>query len=241
MDLSRLDLSGKTVLEIGSGRGDTTRLLVRRLEGQRDAQLIVTDISDKFFQSLREEFATRRVPIRLIRTDACELTGVSAESVDYVVCNYVLCAVNAQPGKLRCALERMRQVLQSGGQLFIEEEFPINIAHNPVQQVWADKWRILKSATFLAGRLPYDEIDPTSLQDLCHAVGFRDIRYTTHAELYSHVDTLGFFVQRLNGLLPDLPNDDLRAGFSALAAQLRDRFKQVGGMEVPYYRLTATR
>jgi ubiquinone/menaquinone biosynthesis C-methylase UbiE len=42
-------LAGKAVLEIGSGRGDTTRELVALLSGQAGAKLIVTDISDTFF------------------------------------------------------------------------------------------------------------------------------------------------------------------------------------------------
>jgi phospholipid N-methyltransferase len=54
-------LANKVVLEVGSGRGDTTRKLVDLLLGQVGAQLIITDVSDRFFQQLRDEFQGRDV------------------------------------------------------------------------------------------------------------------------------------------------------------------------------------
>jgi 16S rRNA A1518/A1519 N6-dimethyltransferase RsmA/KsgA/DIM1 with predicted DNA glycosylase/AP lyase activity len=49
MSIENEHLANKVVLEVGSGRGDTTRQLVDLLSGQSGARLIVTDISDKFF------------------------------------------------------------------------------------------------------------------------------------------------------------------------------------------------
>jgi hypothetical protein len=43
----------------------------------------------------------------------------------------------------------------------------------------------------------------------------------------------------LDALLPKLPNDALRAGFSRMAVDLTEQARQLGGMEIPYYRLTA--
>jgi len=119
------DLSGKTILEVSSGRSDTTRTLVDILEGKPSAQLIITDISGKFFEQLSDEFQGRNVQLRFIQTGAHELQDVFDSSIDFLVCNYTLCAVNSQAGLVALALKRFYDVLRSGGKLFIEEEFPI--------------------------------------------------------------------------------------------------------------------
>jgi hypothetical protein len=53
------------------------------------------------------------------------------------------------------------------------------------------------------------------------------------------VEALDFFQKRLEALLPELPGESLAASFGELADRLRDEAAQAGGMEIPYYRLTA--
>lgn len=55
-------------LEVGSGRGGTTRKLLDLLSGKPGVQLIVTDISDHFFSQLRAEFQVAQLPIQFICT-----------------------------------------------------------------------------------------------------------------------------------------------------------------------------
>lgn len=52
MDIAQENLAGKVVLEVGSGRGGTTRKLADLLSGQPGTVLIATDISDRHFQQL---------------------------------------------------------------------------------------------------------------------------------------------------------------------------------------------
>ncbi len=115
------NLAGKVVLEVGSGRGDTTRSLVDLLSGQPGAQLIVTDASDKFFQQLRDEFQAKDAQIQFMCTGAQELRDIRDHSVDYLVCNYTLCAVNTQAGLVALALRRFWEVLKVGGKLLVED------------------------------------------------------------------------------------------------------------------------
>ena len=98
MSIEDEELSNKVILEVGSGRGDMTRTLVNLLAGMPTAQLIVTDISDTFFHQLRAEFQGKNVQTTFICTGAQELKGVANHSVDFLVCNYALCAVNSQAG-----------------------------------------------------------------------------------------------------------------------------------------------
>ena len=239
MDVTKQDLRGKVVLEVGSGRGGTTRKLVEALRAQRGASLIVTDVSDAHFQRLCEAFEGEPVPIRFVRTGARELAGIDEDSVDYLVCNYTLCAVNAQPGQAVLALERFREVLRIGGRLAVEEEFPIQRAETPRQEVWADKWRILKSMTLAAGRAPYTEFAPDVLANLCRAVGFHDVTWKASTKVYEGAEALDFFERRLERLLDEMPSRALQTGFREWAVDLKKKAERVGGMEVPYCGLTA--
>ena len=232
-------LASRVVLEIGSGRGNTTRELVDLLSGQAGARLIVTDISDTFFQQLRDEFQARDVKIQFACTGAHELHDIPNNSVDYVVCNYTLCAVNSQAGLVALAVRRFWEVLKAGGKLFAEEEFPTSRQDTVAQEIWAEKWRILKSAMILAGKFPYNEIEPGMLHDLCRLSGFERTRWTAHTRVFRDANVLDFSQKRLDALLTQLPNESLRAGFAELAAMLHNKASQVGAMEVPFYRLTA--
>ncbi|MCL5996590.1 MAG: class I SAM-dependent methyltransferase [Chloroflexi bacterium] len=239
LDIAKVNLTGKTILEVGSGRGDTTRHLVDILSGYRDATLLVTDISDQFFPILRDEFRNKPVQVQFLRAGACELQGVPNNAVDYLVCNYTLCAINAQAGAAIIALQRFSEVLKRGGYLLIEEEFPLNFGCTSAQQIWAQKWRILKSAMLLIGKFPYNEIAPELLVDLCKLAGFTGIEWAVCHEKLAGVEALDFFRRRLDGMLLELPNNQLRTGFTQLADELREKARDAGGMEVPFYRLTA--
>jgi SAM-dependent methyltransferase len=238
LDINQLDLAGKTVLEVGCGRGGTTRELVGLMAGLPGARLVVTDLSDRHFERLTQEFRDSKLDIKFVRTDACELDGIEDNTIDCVVCNYTLCAVNAQPGRAALALERFWQVLKPGGTLFVEEEYPIGDAATPAQTVWAEKWRILKAAMVIGGRAPYNELEPDTLAALCRLVGFHQAQWEPDTAHYGP-DSLDFFQARLDRLLPSLLNDEFRAGFAQWASALREQADQVGGMEVPFYRLAA--
>lgn len=239
MSIEDEHLANKVVLEVGSGRGDTTRKLVDLLTRQSGSQLIATDISDRFFQELKTEVENRDIQIRFVCTSAHELNDIPNNSVDYLVCNYTLCAVNAQDGLAILALRRFWEVLKNGGRLFVEEEFPFDKQTTPVQEIWAGKWRILKSAMILTGKLPFNEISPDILCDLCRLAGFEDAYWTAHTATYTLPGALDFFHSRLNSLLKHLPNESLQTGFADMANALCTQAIEVGGMEVPYYRLNA--
>lgn len=233
------DLTGKVVLEIGSGRGSTTHLLVNLIAKYQNASLIVTDINNANFQKLAEEFKSELNHIRFIRTSACELENIDNGSVDYIVCNYALCAVNAQIGCGSLAVKRFFEVLKPGSKLLIEEEHPIIKRENEAQQIWSDKWRILKAALFLSGKFPYTEYSPEILADICLMAGFKNVTWESFSTSYEDKETLTFFWHRLKSYLHLVPNENLRNGLSIMADELQHRFERIGRMEVPYYSMIA--
>jgi len=239
MNIDTENLTGKHVLEVGSGRGDTTRALVALLTKYSGTTLTVTDISDIHFQQLKDEFADQPIRIRFIPTDACSLSGITSNSKDYVVCNYTLCAINAQAGQAALALKRFWDVMRAGGKLYVEEEYPIDKIENPAQGIWSDKWRILKVATILCGGFPYNELQPETLTEMCRAAGFVDIEWSAYTTFYPGVNSLNFFHTRLKRLLQDIHNPHLKQGLLELASDLTQKVAQTGGMEIPYYQLYA--
>jgi ubiquinone/menaquinone biosynthesis C-methylase UbiE len=239
MSIENENLSGKVILEVGSGRGDTTRKLVDCLAGQPNSQLIVTDISDRVFPSLQDEFQAKGVNIRFIRTGAQDLEGIVDGSIDFIVCNYTLCAVNSQAGLVALALKRFWEVLKSNGKLFVDDEFPPNKQDSFLRDIWAEKWRILKSSMILTGQSIFNEISPEVLENLCYLAGFNKVEWTAKSEIYRGGEVLNFFQQRLDKLLKEMPNENLRAGFTEMAVNLQSKAAQAGGMEVPFYRLVA--
>jgi len=239
MELTQENLAGKTLLEVGSGRGDTTRRLVSLLENHIGAKLIATDLSDAFFHELEDEFMSTGVNVEFICTDACELSGIQPASVDYLVCNYTLCAVNAMGSRVIMALQRFWDVLNPGGWLLVEEEFPINCASTPQQKIWAEKWQILKAVIQLTGGYPYHEIAPEVLESMCKLVGFQYVCWTSLTSSFRESDSLNFFKQRLNRLIPHLQHEALRSGFAEIVVTLDKKAEQAEGFDVPYYRLEA--
>jgi ubiquinone/menaquinone biosynthesis C-methylase UbiE len=239
MSIETDNLTGKSVLEVGSGRGDTTRSLVALLSKYPNTTLTITDVSDTHFQQLQDEFTHQPVRIQFIQTDACSIDGVAPSSIDYLVCNYTLCAINAQAGRIIFALKRFCEISRVGGELFVEEEFPIDKKDSPAQEIWSEKWRILKTATILSGGFPYNELQPEILAEMCQMVVFRDIEWSAYTSFLPGAESLDFFQARLKRILQEIPNPQLRQGLLESASKLIQKVGQTGGMEIPYYRLSA--
>ena len=239
-DLIReINLDDIVVLEIGKGRGGKTEKLVELLGHYPAAKLITTDIIGRHFSTIRDRISDTSVHIEFIKTDALELEGISPQSVDLVVCNYTLCAISSRSGAEMLALEKFYHVLKPGGHLYIEEELPINLTKNEAQDIFRFKWEILRSLEYLLGQMTYREFEPEILDKLCQISGFQDININESSEFYDGVDSLEFFERRVNNYLRQLDNIHLDQGFAKLVNEIKAKVQQTGGMEIPYYTLTA--
>lgn len=235
-----LDFTNKTILEVGTGRGGTTLELARILQNFKGTKLITTDIYDGNFKRVQDELKGCSLDIDFIKTDGCELNGIEKNSIDILVCNYTLCAINAKSGSEIIALNKFKEILKSDGILYIEEEYPLNIVENKMQQVWARKWQLLRAANMLLGELPYNEINPEILEKILHSQGFKNIQWENETSQILGEDCLEFFNYRFNNILGNLENMSLVEGLKIEKEILEDYTRAAGGMEIPIYRIIAT-
>ncbi|AWZ48619.1 hypothetical protein C3495_07220 [Clostridiaceae bacterium 14S0207] len=241
IDLYNFDFTDKVVLEIGTGRGGTTIELVKILQNFNGAKLITTDIYDGNFESIKEKISNYKVPVSFVRTDACELAGIEEDSIDFIVCNYTICAINSRSGRGVIALNKFKKVLKVGGKLYIEEEYPITDINNPMQEVWAKKWRLLKSVNMFLGELPYNEIEPEILKDILEILEFKDVKVESSPERILGEDCLEFFNYRFKILLNRMKNLEIIQGLIKEEENLQDFVKKTKGMEIPVYKIMAVK
>jgi len=92
-----------------------------------------------------------------------------------------------------------------------------------MQDVWAGKWCILKSGMIFAGEFPYNEMAPDLLENLCYLIGFDKVEWTEHTEIYQGGNVLNSFQKRFDALLKEIVIESLRAGFSEMAMDVRNK------------------
>lgn len=232
-------LADKTVLEVGCGLGRTTRTLVTLLSGQPGAKLIVTDLVEQYLEKTRSKLGPTQFKPLFIKTDACDLAGIDAESVDYVVCNFALCEINSETGRGTLALARFFSVLKPGGKVFIEEEFPISAASGPAQQAWARMWRVFKSALmFIQKRPPSSEYQPEVLRRVFETIGFTDVEWEASVRTHG-LDWLEPRITQLEKYMPGYPSPQIGQMYIHLAKDIRSQAQESGKIEIPIYSLSA--
>lgn len=232
-------LDGKTILEVGTGRGGTTKDLISLLSKFKNCHLITTDIADDHFKELSKDFKNCKVDINFIKTDACCLEGIKDESIDYIICNYTLCAINSMPGCEVLALNKFKSVLKKDGLLYIQEEFPVNHIENQMQEIWSKKWKILKSCTSLLGGGTYNEIEPEVLKSILVILGFNNVKYKSEVYQIFGEDCLEFFKLRLNRFIRQFENRTYAKALKEMSTSIQKKATKAGGMEIPFYRITA--
>ena len=234
------DLSNKTVLCIGCGRGDTTRELAVYMAGG-GGRLIVTDISDEHFETMRADLAPLNLSVDFIRTSPLKLAGIRQSSIDLVVCNFTLSAINAVVGQGELALHKMYEVLKLGGKLYVEEELPYYMAASPTQAIWAEQWRLLKAAQLLAGMRPSNEYQPDVLEALVNQAGFEEVDVSDKLFTLSTSTWWPSFEAQVEDRLESIENETLKAGLLERKQFLLSKANEIGSIDVPYITLTAVK
>lgn len=235
------DFSNKVVLEVGTGRGGTTIELAKFLSKFNGCKLITTDLNDDNFEKIEEEIKNYHVQVEFIKTDGCILEGIENNSIDFLVCNYTLCAINSKCGSEALAINRFNEVLKENGVLYIEEEYPIDIETNDMEYVWKRKWQLRRATSMLLGDSHFNEINPYILAKILKLQGFKDINWEKDSSKFLGDNCLEFSKYRLSKLLDKLENKDIVNGIKKEMEKLEEYAIRTNGMEVPIYKIIATK
>ncbi len=243
LEIHNLNLSNKSILEVGTGRGGTTLELILLLEKFPTAKLITTDIVDvgEEFTQYCEGLGDLQKQIQFIKADATQLESIPNESIDIIIVNYTLCAINSVCGKLPIALNRFYHLLKPQGILLIEEEFPIDWAKNDNQKIWADKWRSIKTALISSGKLCYNEIHPNQLMKILTLLKFHNIEREDGLNMLHHSEVIPLFDHQISGSLSPQCDSNLEKGLLKWVAKIKKDIRKLEYMEIPYFRLMASK
>ncbi len=232
------DLKNKSVLVLGNRVGKAIRELAVRMSGGK-GQLIVTDISNEHFDALRADLAAFHLSVEFIRTSPLKLAGIRPGSIDLVICNYALSAINAIAGQGELALHKFYEVLKPGGTLYIEEELPFYMAASASQAIWAEKSRLRKTTQLLTTGRHANDYQPDVLETLLTQAGFEKVEVSDEIATIVTADWWADFVHQLTISLDSLNDETLQAGLFARMERLKSAAEQAGSMEAPFITLTA--
>ena len=238
MNLQTINFHNKTVLEISSGRGDAIRDLADQMSGS-GGKLIVTNISEENFAAIRADLTPLDLAVEFIRTSPLKLAGIRPGSIDLVVCNYALSAINAIAGQVEIALHKFYEVLKPGGTQYIEDELPFYMAASASQAIWAEKSRLLKTTQLLTTGRHANDYQPDVLEALLTQAGFEKVEVSDEIATIVTADWWADFVHQLTISLDSLNDETLQAGLFARMERLKSAAEQAGSMEVPFITLTA--
>ena len=235
------DFSNKVVLEVGTGRGGTTIELAKFLSKFNGCKLVTTDLNDDNFEDIKDKLSEYNVETKFIKTDGCMLQGIQSNSIDFLVCNYTLCAINSKCGSEILAINKFNEVLKENGVLYIEEEYPIDIETNDMEYVWKRKWQLRRATSMLLGDSHFNEINPYILAKILKLQGFKDINWEKDSSKFLGDNCLEFSKHRLSKLLDKLENKDIVNGIKKEMEKLEEYATRTNGMEVPIYKIIATK
>lgn len=240
MSFTYPDLKGKTVLEIGAGEGASTREVAGAIVAAGGGYLIVNDIEDTHFPALRRELTHPSLELVFLRSSAVKLAGLANASVDLVVSNYALGAIEAIQGQAVLALSRFFQVLKPGGMLLIREELPVYMAANPAQRLWADKMSLLRAVQILTGQKQFKEFQPEVLVEILELLGYTDVDYQDELANHASEDWLPSYLEQMARLTQDMEAAD-KQYFSQKTEEIKGKAEELGSFEQPYYQVWASK
>lgn len=233
------NLKDKIILEVACGRGGTTEILAEEMSGHENGLLIVTDIDDRSFETIQEKISKFNVKTKYFKTDACSIEGIDEGSVDIIVCRFGLCSINSECGGAVKAVMKFSKLLKEGGQLIISDEPPILETENDAQEVWRDKWKILRLCNFHLNKENFKEISDKMWCDILDGIGFEIESVEKGKEFYPGRNALGFFEKRLAFILNEISDEKFIDYVKEQKRKLYKKNGAAGGMEIPSFTIKA--
>lgn len=238
-----IDLNNKVVLEGGTSWGNTTRIIVKKIqENNWNTKLTSVDIDDSHFNEIEKDIRKSFKGLELRKGDLSNLDFIPDESVDVVICNYTMSSVNQFPLRAIKALKEIHRVLKKGGQLLLTEEMPIWSVDNREYCYWSKRSRIIKSISVLKAMAHFNEVYPSDMEEALKIVGFNNIQCQQFKEKINSELATKFLDKRKQTLIQatnDLENENVTKGFVELTEELLKEFEGTEEFSAPAYIMKA--
>lgn len=238
-----INLDGKVVLEGGTSWGNTTNIVAKKVsENHWKTKLISIDIDDSHFGEIEDQLKGYFEELVLRKGDLSDLSFISSDSIDVVICNYTLSSVNQFPLRVVKALKEFYRVLRKGGKLLITEEMPIWSVNSEDYSYWSKRLRIIKSINVLKAMAHFNEMHPHDLEEVLETVGFKNINWSEFNEKINAEMATKFLDKRKQTLikgLNDLQNEHVTKGFVELTEKLVKEFQDAKEFSAPAYIIKA--
>jgi len=239
-----IDLSGKIVLDAGTGFGITTLEIAKRISMQkRKGRIISIDIDPKCFE-LAEKLLEENGLIDLvtfIKADLSNMPQIESESIDVIISTRTISDINRFPCRLMRAISEFHRVLKKGGQIVLSDECPRFKPLSEEEEVAVLRWQLAKAISHLIGRPHGNEVEPEDLEFMMKIVGFRKCEWAIFKGERISKRRIEHFVTKSSEMIKKITYTGLRQAFLEAVEDVKKVFQEKGGVFPPRYVIHAVK
>lgn len=233
-----VNLSGKVILDAGTGFGYTTLEIAERLSMfNQKGKIISVDIDSESFKNAKKLLKRAKLQdlVTFVEADLSYMPQIENGQVDIVISTATICAINSSPCRMTKALSEFYRVLKEGGQIVLSDECPLPKPRFTEEKVAVMRWQTIKALSDLIGEPHYNEVDPEDLEFTAKLVGFKDCRYAIFKGEKITKQRMNHFVKSATKLVKRLNDSKLKHAFQERIKTVKEIFRKEGGIFAPRY------
>ncbi len=239
-----IDLSGKVVLDAGTGFGITTLEIAKRMSIQKQrGRIISIDIDPGCFElaeRLLEENGLTDL-VTFIEADLSNMPQIESESIDVIISTRTVSDINRFPCRLIKAISEFYRVLKKGGQIVLSDECPRFKPLSEDEEVAVLRWQLAKAISHLIGRPHGNEVEPDDLEFMMKLVGFRKCEWAIFSGERIPKRRIEHFVTKSSEMISKITHPGLRQAFLEAIEDLKKVFQKKRGVFPPKYVIHAVK
>lgn len=233
--LRGISLRGMVVMDAGTGAGNITLWLARKLKEDGGKKIFSIDNDPETFPDAKNKLGVLAELVDFVKADLTCMPQIESESIDLIVCGATICAVNDRPLKAVKALSEFYRVLKKGGWLIVDDEYPLLKASKPEEEVQVKRWQTYKSMAELVDGEHYTEIYPEELEFAAKVVGFKDTELKKFEGGPLSEEAMNEWREEMPKLISKIDDEDLKRAFQRATDRIWKKYKEQGGIFPSYY------